>query len=228
MVEGVEALGGRLVQVGFMRRFDPAYVAMQRLIAAGEIGTPLMFHSVHRNASVPPSYIPAMILDDTCVHDIDISRWLLADEVKSVTVKSARRNSLGRADLADPTLVLLEMAEGGLIDIEISVQIGYGYDIRGEVVGESGTVALATGNPVDLRSAGAVSAHVPEDWRERFITAYDEDFRHWLPAAAEGTATGPSSWDGYAATLVTEAAARARDSGRTETITMMEKPKLYG
>ena len=227
IVEAEAALGRRLVQVGFMRRFDPAYVAMQRLIAAGRIGTPLMFHSVHRNASVPPSYIPAMILDDTCVHDIDISRWLLADEVKAVTVKSARRNSKGRADLADPTLVLLEMAQGGLVDIEISVQIGYGYDIRGEVVGETGTVALSTGSPVDLRSAGAVSGHVPEDWRERFITAYDEEFRHWLPAAAAGSATGPSCWDGYAATLATEAAARARDSGQTQTITMIDKPALY-
>jgi myo-inositol 2-dehydrogenase/D-chiro-inositol 1-dehydrogenase len=227
IVKAEAALGRRLVQVGFMRRFDASYMAMQRLVAEGRIGAPLMFHSVHRNVSVPASYIPAMILDDTCVHDIDISRWLLADEVAAVTVKSARRNSKGRPDLADPTLVLLEMAQGGLVDIEISVQIGYGYDIRGEVVGETGTVTLATGQPVDLRSAGAVSGHVPEDWRERFIGAYDEEFRHWLTAAAAGGATGPSCWDGYAATLVTTAAARSRASGKTQAIALVQKPALY-
>ena len=69
---------------------------------------------------------------------------------------------------------------------------------------------------------------IPEDWRERFIEAYDQEFREWIVAAGQGTATGPSTWDGYAATLVADAALRAVDSGQLEQITMREKPALYG
>ena len=69
---------------------------------------------------------------------------------------------------------------------------------------------------------------IPEDWRERFIEAYDQEFREWIVAAGNGTATGPSTWDGYAATLVADAALRAVESGGLETITHARKPALYG
>ncbi|MCB1348890.1 MAG: inositol 2-dehydrogenase, partial [Maritimibacter sp.] len=68
---------------------------------------------------------------------------------------------------------------------------------------------------------------VPVDWRERFIEAYDQEFREWIVAAKAGGATGPSTWDGYAATLVADAALRAVDSGGLETIQMREKPAIY-
>lgn len=221
------AHGKRLVQVGFMRRFDAGYRAMKRVIAAGKIGAPLLFHSVHRNASVPPGYSNDMMLNDTCVHDIDIARFLIEDEVAAVTVKAARHSGNTRPDLADPTLVLLEMAGGALVDIEISVFIGYGYDIRGEVSGETGTVSLAETSPVIVKSAGQYAGEIGADWRERFIDAYDEELRAWLFAAAEGTATGPSVWDGYAATAVTDAALAARTTGEWQAIAMAEKPGLY-
>ena len=69
---------------------------------------------------------------------------------------------------------------------------------------------------------------IPEDWRERFIEAYDQEFREWIVAAGDGTATGPSTWDGYAATLVADAALRAVESRSLEMITMRDKPQLYG
>lgn len=71
-------------------------------------------------------------------------------------------------------------------------------------------------------------AAIPDDWRERFIEAYDQEFREWIVAAGNGTATGPSSWDGYAATLTADAALRAVASGGLEHIKMIEKPALYG
>ncbi|MFQ8433017.1 hypothetical protein [Amaricoccus sp. W119] len=66
-----------------------------------------------------------------------------------------------------------------------------------------------------------------DNWRERFIEAYDQEFREWIVAAGNGTATGPSTWDGYAATLVADAALRAVESGGFEAVTMGEKPGLY-
>ena len=75
------AHGRRLVQVGFMRRYDPAYRALKEIVASGAIGAPLMMHAAHRNPSVPGHYTSDMAINDTAVHDVDVVRWLLDDEV---------------------------------------------------------------------------------------------------------------------------------------------------
>ena len=138
IIDAEAAFGRRLVQVGFMRRFDPQYRAMKETIVSGAIGAPLIFQSGHRNPSVPGHYTKDMALTDTAVHDIDIARFLLDDEPVAITVKTPRRNSRG-GDLADPLLTLIEMRAGALAAIETSVNIVYGYDIRGEVIGETGS-----------------------------------------------------------------------------------------
>jgi hypothetical protein len=102
------------------------------------------------------------------------------------------------------------------------------YDIRGEVVGETGVATLAERNPIVVRSQGAFSGRVPADWRERFNDAFDAEFREWLAAAAEGGAAGPSAWDGYVATATSEAALEALRSGKRVEIRLREKPALYG
>jgi myo-inositol 2-dehydrogenase/D-chiro-inositol 1-dehydrogenase len=225
IVAAEAALGRRLIQVGFMRRFDPPYVAMKQAVAAGTIGVPLLFHSVHRNATSPSHFTTDALLADTAVHDIDIARWLLDDEVAAVTVIAGRQNS--RSHLAEPVLVLLQMRGGALVDIEVSVNIGFGYDIRGEISGETGTVSLAESNTVVLKRAGSYSGRVPEDWRERFLLAYDVEFRAWIAAAAAGGATGPSAWDGYAATVASDAGLAAIRTGARVAVEMMERPSLY-
>lgn len=219
------AHGKRLVQVGFMRRFDPYYRALRSTLDSGAIGAPLMFHSVHRNASAPGHFTDDLLIADTAVHDIDISRWLLGTEVAAVSVLAARQNSRGR--LAEPLLILLEMTDGALVDIEVSVNIGFGYDIRGEIVGETGTAALAETNPVLLKAEGAFRGAVPADWQTRFRDAYDVELREWLTAAAQGGATGPSVWDGYAATATADAGLRALRSRARALVTLIERPALY-
>ena len=227
IMDAETAFGRRLVQVGFMRHYDWAYRALRDTVTSGVIGTPLFFHSVHRNPSVPDHYVSEMALNDTAVHDIDVARWLLDDEVAAVSVMNPRRNSRARSDLRDPTFVLIEMAGGAFVDIEISVNIAYGYDIRGEIVGETGVASLAEGNPIVVKSDGAFSGRVPADWRERFVAAFDAEFQNWVEAAANKTASGPSSWDGYAATVVTDAALVAQRSGNRTAVTMGERPELY-
>ncbi|MBV8398972.1 MAG: Gfo/Idh/MocA family oxidoreductase, partial [Acetobacteraceae bacterium] len=220
------AHGRRLVQVGFMRRFDPAYRALKDTLNSGAIGTPLLFHSAHRNPSVPSHYTADMAINDTTVHDVDVARWLLDDEVIAASVFKPRRNSRAGA-LQDPLLVLLEMRGGAVVDIEVSVTVAYGYDIRGEVVGETGTVSLAESNAVVVKREGAFGGRVPPDWRERFLRAYDLEFEAWLKAAAKGTATGPSAWDGYAATAVSDAALEALRTGVRQTVSLPERPSFY-
>lgn len=221
------AFGRRLVQVGFMRRFDADYRRLKAVLDGGTLGAPLMFHSTHRNASVPEGlYTSDMPLNDTLVHDADISRWLLGDEVVEVEVRVPRRSRRG-GELRDPTIVLLHMTSGAIVDVEISVNISYGYDIRGEVSCEMGLAALPNRPSTVITDAHGIRQAIPVDWRERFIEAYDQEFREWIAAAGQGTATGPSTWDGYAATLVADAALRAVASGQREVVSMVEKPALY-
>ena len=226
IVDAEAAFGRRLVQVGFMRRFDPQYQAMKKAIASGAIGAPLIFQSVHRNASVPAHYTGEMALTDTSVHDIDIARFLLDDEPVAIAVRAPRRNRRA-GDVADPLVTLIDMRSGALVVIETSVQIAYGYDIRGEVVGETGAVSLAETSDVIVRREGAYFGCVPGDWPERFDRAFDAEFRAWIAAAAKGGAAGSSAWDGYVATAATLAGVKALSTGAREPIKLRERPALY-
>jgi myo-inositol 2-dehydrogenase / D-chiro-inositol 1-dehydrogenase len=221
------AAGRRLVMVGFMRRYDDGYRAMKEVVAGGDIGAPLLFHSAHRNPAVPPAVTSAMMIVDTCVHDIDTARFLLDAEVVATQVFKPRRTSRAAEHLQDPLILQLEMDNGALVHVEAAVNIAYGYDIRGEIVGETGTVELAESNRVIVKREGQYAGRVPTDWRERFIRAYDVELQEWLDAVTAGTSTGPSAWDGYAATVVCDAGVAALDSGRRAEVSLRRRPELY-
>ena len=226
ILDAEQAFGRRLVQVGFMRRFDAQYRAMKATIASGAIGAPLIFNSGHRNPSVPGYYTRDMALTDTAVHDIDIARFLLDDEPVAIAVQRPRRNSRG-GELSDPLFTLIEMRDGALVTIETSVNIAYGYDIRGEIVGETGVVTLAETNAIVVKSNGGFSGRVAEDWRERFGRAFDAEFVEWIAAASRGGAAGPNAWDGYVATVVCDLGVKAMEAGERMAIKLREQPTLY-
>src|SRR3984885_11426152 len=226
IVDAEAAFGRRLVQIGFMRRFDPQYRAMKETVQTGAIGAPLMFHSVHRNAFSPGHFKAMMAITDTAAHGIDIARFVLGDEPAAIAVKAPRGNARA-GGVADPLFTLMDMRSGALVTIETSVHIAYGYDIRGEVIGETGTVSLAEQNEVVLKVKGAFSGRVFADWPERFDPAFDAEFRAWISAAGKGGDAGPGAWDGYVATAATLAGVRALESGAREPIKLRDKPALY-
>jgi myo-inositol 2-dehydrogenase/D-chiro-inositol 1-dehydrogenase len=120
------------------------------------------------------------------------------------------------------------MANEVLVDVEISVNIRYGYDIRGEIVGEHGTASLGSLSPVTVRTSLRAADPVPADWRERFLAAYDVEFQEWIDAIARtGTPVGPSAWDGYAAAVVSDAGVAALRTGERVEVGLVERPKLY-
>jgi myo-inositol 2-dehydrogenase/D-chiro-inositol 1-dehydrogenase len=153
-------------------------------------------------------------------------RWMFGEEIAATTVLVPRSSRNG-GELQDPLLLLLQMDSGILVDVEISVNIRYGYDIRGEISCENGTAALGESSPVTIRRDNSVIARVPEDWRERFIRAYDVEFQEWVDAVRTGGGFGPSAWDGYAAAVVSDAALEAKRSGVRTAVQLAEKPKLY-
>jgi len=221
------ALGRRLVSVGFMRRYDAQYRAMKEVVTSGAIGAPLIMHAAHRNPSVPGFYTGEMMINDSTVHDIDVARWLFDDEVAAVTVVFGRTSSKAGPGFRDPMLVLLEMASGVLVDVEASAHAGFGYDIRGEVVGEDGTVELSESAGPVVKRAGRFGGRIPADWRERFVGAFDGELQAWVDAVAAGGTTGPSAWDGYAATVVCETGLAALRTGAREAVSLRARPDLY-
>ncbi|GAB3386830.1 Gfo/Idh/MocA family oxidoreductase [Amycolatopsis echigonensis] len=228
IVEAEIAYGRRLVQVGFMRRYDAGYRELKRVLDAGEIGTPLMVHCAHRNPTVPESYHSEMAAQDTAVHEIDVLRWLLSDEIVSAQVITPRPTAKRFEHLRDPQIMLFETAAGVRIDLEVFVNCQYGYDIQCETVGETGLARLPEPARLAVRSGDATRVAVPQDWKERFGTAFDVEFQEWIDTLdAGGEPTGPSSWDGYAATVISDATVEALKSGRVVGVTMKDRPAFY-
>ena len=227
IVEAELQVGRRLVQVGFMRRFDAGYVALKKVVD-GQIGAPLMVHARHRNPEVGDSYMTPMAVVDTAIHEIDVLRWLLDDDYVSAQVIYPRKTAHASAHLADPQIVLLETAKGVRIDIEVFVNCKYGYDIQCEVVGEEGVAYLPEPLGVPTRQAARAGYPVLMDWKQRFIDSYDVELQAFIHAARMGTAAGPSSWDGYVANVASDACVAAQESpGRIVPITLPARPALY-
>ncbi|MEP0324931.1 Gfo/Idh/MocA family protein [Bauldia litoralis] len=219
------ALGKRLVQVGFMRRFDPGYVAMKTTLDSGDLGQALMLHCVHRNETAASYTTSENMIANTAVHEMDIARWLLGTDVARVTVVTPRPTRL--AKMQDPQILLFHMADGVVVTVEVFVNCQYGYDVRGELVCEKGTATLTPPHDITLRQARHDGFGHPADWRPRFAEAYRVELQAWIDAAAGGPPAGASAWDGYAATAVAEAGLAALKSGTPAEVTMPARPGLY-
>jgi myo-inositol 2-dehydrogenase/D-chiro-inositol 1-dehydrogenase len=110
----------------------------------------------------------------------------------------------------------------------VSVNVHYGYEIRCEVSGETGTVELAEPAPVRLRREGTVAGLVPADWRERFTLSYDVELREWVDCVVAGRPPeGPGAWDGLAAQVVSDAALHSLHSGGRVAVDLPPRPDLY-
>jgi myo-inositol 2-dehydrogenase/D-chiro-inositol 1-dehydrogenase len=225
VVAAEAALGQRLIQVGFMRRFDPAYMAMKDTLADGGMGEPLFFHCVHRNATVPPWFNSGMLITNAAVHEIDIARWLLDTEIVNATVIASKPPEA--SGLRDPQFLVLRAATGAVIDIEVFMNAHYGYDIRGELVCSVGTVALAPPVEVHVRRAGTQAFGFAQDWRARFRAAYQNQLQAWVNSIAEGAGVGASAWDGYVATAVAQVCLDSLLTSAPVNVILQSRPAIY-
>jgi myo-inositol 2-dehydrogenase/D-chiro-inositol 1-dehydrogenase len=227
IVEAEQAFGRRLVQVGFMRRYDAGYQAMKRALDAGNLGPVLMMHCAHRNPTVPDTYHSDMAVQDTAVHELDIIRWLLDEEIAAAQVVAPKQTTRRFEHLQDPQLMLFETESGVRIDLEVFVNCQYGYDIQHETVCEAGTVRLPDPTNVVLRTGGALRTGVLQDWKQRFGAAFDTEFAEWASSIEDGRLSGPSAWDGYAVAVTSDATVEARRTGRVVSVRLKDRPAFY-
>ena len=180
MLAAIDA-NGVMFQAGFMRRFDAGYVAAKQRIEAGVIGKPVTFKSIGRDPFCPdleyakPSVSGGLILD-MAIHDFDLGRWLMADEVKRVyteggTLAFPQLNTVGDIDNA----VVNMLFEGGALgNVEVSRNALYGYDIRTEILGTEGGVNVGyyQQTPLLVMTRQGISHDMVPYIIERFGDAY--------------------------------------------------------
>ncbi|MCB5908018.1 Gfo/Idh/MocA family protein [Streptomyces pinistramenti] len=222
-----QELGHRRVQVGFMRRYDADYLALKSRLQQGVHGRPLMLHNKHRNADTPPGFTNAMMIHDSVVHEIDVTRWLLDEEITAVRVLRPAPTANAPEGLSDPQLILFETAAGQVVDTELFVNCGFGYQVSCEAVCEAGTARIGDDRGVFVNAAGRWGGTLTPGFVERFEEAYDRQVQRWVDATRRGEVEGPSCWDGYAAAAVCEAGVRAQQSGERVTVELAERPALY-
>jgi myo-inositol 2-dehydrogenase/D-chiro-inositol 1-dehydrogenase len=218
------ATGQKLIQTGFMRRFDRAYAEMKAALASGDLGRAVMMHNFHRNVAAPDWFTAAMAITNSAPHEFDIARFVLDQEFRAITAFAGP----GTGEVA-PVVMVLETDEGQLVTIEVNNNAAYGYDVRGELVGEAGSVDLGTAvhstTNLSLRSRQSYAA----DWRPRFADAYRMQDKAWIRAIETGTpdTTAADAWDGYCASAVAEAGVAALRARTRAPITLAERPALY-
>jgi myo-inositol 2-dehydrogenase / D-chiro-inositol 1-dehydrogenase len=218
-----EKRGKRLVQIGFMRRFDPSYTEIKSLLTRGDLGKALMFHCFHRNVSPAYDFRAEMAICNSAPHEFDVARWMLDTDYKSISV---HRPSAGGATA--PVFMVLETVAGQLVNIEVNISATYGYDVRGELVGEKGTAFLRAPVHADINLGLKQINTYPADWRPRFVDAYRQQNRAWVKSINTGVPNlGASAWDGYCSTVVAEAGVEALNTGKTTSVTQIAKPKFY-
>ena len=219
VVDAEVALGRRLLQIGYMRRFDPAYVEMKRVADEGGIGSPVLLHNVHRNAAAPDWFTGPMAVTNSFVHEIDISRWLLGSDLVSAIVHSAPGG--------DPLLITMETDKGQIVSTEVFMNAHYGYHVHAQLVGRTGTVQMAQPSATVTNSGLHHGHEWPENWVPRFRDAYRVQMTAWVRSVATGSPAGASAWDGYVATAVAEQVVTALQTGTKAKLFLGARPALY-
>ncbi|ALO91884.1 Gfo/Idh/MocA family protein [Streptomyces olivaceoviridis] len=227
IVEAEAALGRRLAQIGFMRRYDAQYRRLKALLDGGGLGRPLMLHCTHRNVSSPAGFTSAMLINSSVSHEIDAARWLLGQELTAVTVLRPTPSSGAPEDLLDPQFVLFETERGALVDVEVFVNSGFGYQVRCEAVCEAGSARIGDEHTMVVTTRDGARKEVAQDYLVRFADAYDREVQAWVDATRRGEVTGPDVWDGYAASAVAEAGVRALRTGGRVAVDLAPRPDLY-
>ena len=206
------------LQIGFMRRYDPGYAAAYKKIEAGEIGKPLIFKSVGRDKNEPPlasyqSQINGMLFYNSTIHDFDLARWLMQDEVTEVQAYTtvAIRPEVAKYGDVVAGVINLKFANGAIGNIESYVQALYAYDVRTEIVGSKGSIFVGSINhtPVTFLSPRGSNAVLADHFLTRFADAYLEEVRDFVKTILNEKSPRVTGDDGLKALEIAVAAEKS-------------------
>jgi len=169
------------LQIGFMRRYDPGYSAAMKRIEAGEIGDPVVFKSIGRDKDAPPissyqSKLNGMLFYNNTIHDFDLARWLMRDEVSEVqayTTVAIRPEVAQYGDIV-AGVVNLKYGRGAIGNIESYVQCAYGYDVRTEIAGSKGAIQVGTFEQTPATFL-TVNGRI-QTFADHFLTRFDDAY----------------------------------------------------
>lgn len=226
LIEEEEKIGKRLIQVGFMRRFDPAYLEMKNNFNSKKFGEGLIFHCIHRCFAAPNYFKSVMTLTNALVHEFDISRWLLNTEITELQIiKSKVRKNLS---FNDPLIAIMKCKNGVIVDAECTMTSNYGYDVKSELVCDKGTILMTPQRNNELLQSTKHTFKYPKDWRPRFANAYRNQNQSWINSIINNDeSNGASSWDGMMATNIALKGVKSLTSGHSISIPLQRTPKLY-
>ncbi|WP_244595373.1 inositol 2-dehydrogenase [Bosea lathyri] len=219
---------GKPLMIGFNRRFDPNFAALESRLRAGDAGAIEIVSVISRDPSPPPvDYVKRSggLFRDMMIHDFDMARFLLAEEpVEVFALGSALVDpAIGEAGDVDTAAVLMKTASGRIAQISNSRRATYGYDQRIEVHGSKGmlragnihetTVEIATG-------AGFRADPVQNFFLERYAAAYRAELDAFIAACKGGKAATPSGLDGLKAQILADAATESARTGKPVSVTL--------
>jgi len=214
---------GVKMQVGFMRRYDPAYMAAKKQIDAGAIGQPVMIKAVGRDPwrtglEFARRENSGGLIADMAIHDFDLARWLMGSEVEKVTSEGGCLvfPELEEAGDIDNAVVNLLFANGAVGNVDVSRNAIYSYDIRTEVIGSQGSLFIGglQQTPTLLLKKNNVSHDTIPGFMERFGDAYAGEIRDFIEAIEAGRDVSVTGEDARAATAIAVAATLSLDEGR--------------
>ena len=212
----VDAVGGTLM-VGFNRRFDPHFMAVRSVIDRGEIGAVEMVQITSRDPGAPPvDYIKRSggIFRDMTIHDFDMARFLLGEEIDTVTAYASNLvdKAIGAAGDYDSVSIILTTATGKHATISNSRRATYGYDQRIEVHGSKGSVSAENQRPVSIEVANAAGYTRPplhDFFMTRYTEAYANEISTFIDAVESKSPASPSGLDGLIALALADAALKS-------------------
>jgi myo-inositol 2-dehydrogenase/D-chiro-inositol 1-dehydrogenase len=224
------ARSGKPLMIGFNRRFDPNFAALEKRLRAGEAGEIEIVSVISRDPAPPPAdYVKRSggLFRDMMIHDFDMARFLLAEEpVEVFALGSALVDpAIGQAGDVDTAAVLMKTASGRIAQISNSRRASYGYDQRIEVHGSKGM--LRAGNihetTVEVATAAGFRADpVQNFFLERYAAAYRAELDAFIAACSGGKMPTPSGLDGLKAQILADAATESARSGKPVSVALGE------
>ena len=213
--------GTQPLMIGFNRRFDPSFAALKAATDAGEIGSPELLSITSFDPEPPPiDYVKVSggLFRDMMIHDFDMANFIMGDLPETVTAigSSLVDPEIGAAGDVDTAVATLQYTDGRIAVIKNSRRAGYGYDQRLELLGSEGHLQvqnLTENAVVKSTTDGVTSAKPTYFFLERYMPAYEAEWKAFMDAVTSGTEVPVTLEAGVAALQLAEAATRSAQTG---------------